>query len=511
MNIGFGRRPAFQAVHAGLVKSSLLKPDALLSIENRASENSSLQYRSSLAIHFGQYTYRHILLDLSPAANLMPEQTRVLSVIESMAQARDISRLGDYSAVLQSPEYKHVVNIVHKVRLSPEDPIRITMRDRFHSPWTDFIQSLWQTSASENRMDLIKGAINHLTGVVAQAQDVETRRNGIEALVDVYFYNLRPKGSLSDQVKSKAEEKALKALRDAGLDSIKQVLLGNSDGVSLERLKTRRELRNELIFALRDLSRIKQPQTKRLVRKAVQPLTSAPLAAYPTISQNPASVQKLKSAIQLGDLTTLRAMIASGEMKTLIPEWERVGGADNHQHIVQDYHLADHLLNTLKATQNSVYYRMLNPEEQFTVSTAAFFHDLRKRTGPPNLREAARICVDPHHPGRSAESVLEYLPGLGYTTKQIQDIYTLVDHHQLLGNMARPDAVPTTPSVIRQAADVLGSASVLKMLRALTEGDVRCVRFDLPERTWYDPDMIQRVYDYSQRVLEVLIQKEQRR
>jgi hypothetical protein len=172
--------------------------------------------------------------------------------------------------------------------------------------------------------------------------------------------------------------------------------------------------------------------------------------------------------------------------------------------------LADHLLNTLKATQNSVYYRMLNPEEQFTVSTAAFFHDLRKRTGPPNLREAARICVDPHHPGRSAESVLEYLPNLGYTPKQVQDIYTLIDHHQLLGNMARPDASPTTPKVVRQAADLLGSASVLKMLRALTEGDVRCVRFDVPGRTWYDPDMIQRVYEYSQKVLEVLIQKEQR-
>lgn len=461
------------------------------------------------AIHFGQFTYRHILLDMPPAAKLSPEQTRVLAVIESMAKATDLSQLKDYSSVLKSPDYKHVVNIVHKVRLSPEDPIRITMRDRFHTPWTDFIQSLWQTTPSESRVAVIKRAINHLTLVVSQSQDVETRRNGIEALVDVYFYNLRSKGSLSEWVKNKGDEQILRVLRESGLAAIKQVLIGNPEDVSLERLKTRRELRNELIFALRDLSRVNQPQAKRLVRKVVQPLSKAPLSFYPAVTLSQESVNKLKTAIQLGDVSTLKAMITSGEMKALIPEWERVGGPDNHQHIVQDYNLADHLLNTLKATQNSVYYRMLNPEEQFTVSTAAFFHDLRKRTGPQNLREAARICVDPHHPGRSAESVLEYLPSLGYTSKQVQDIYTLVEHHQLLGNMARPDAVPTTPTVVRQAAEVLGSSSVLKMLRALTEGDVRCVRFDVPGRTWYDPDMIQRVYEYSQRVLEVLIQKEQ--
>jgi hypothetical protein len=498
-----GLRPSNGSNHReGFLSGSLL-PDVLSA-------------RTPQAIHFGQYTYRHILLDMPPAAKLTPEQTTVLTVIESMAKATDLSQLSAFSDILKSSEYKHVVNIVHKVRLSPEDPIRITMRDRFHTPWTDFIQSLWQTTAPDNRVEVIKRAINHLTGVVSKAQDVETRRNGIEALADVYFYNLRPKGSLSDLLKNKLvrtknDEKDLRALREAGLAAIRQVLLGHPEDTSMERLKTRRELRNELVFALRDISKFKQPQAKRLVRKVIQPFSKALLPLYQPIPLSPESVQKLKTAIQLGDLTTLKAMIASGEMKALIPEWERVGGPDNHQHIVQDYNLADHLLNTLKATQNSVYYRMLNPEEQFTVSTAAFFHDLRKRTGPPNLREAARICVDPHHPGRSAESVLEYLPSLGYTPKQVQDVYTLIEHHQLLGNMARPDAVPTTPTIVRQAASALGSSSVLKMLRALTEGDVRCVRFDVPDRTWYDPDMIQRVYEYSQRVLEVLIQKEQKR
>jgi UTP:GlnB (protein PII) uridylyltransferase len=181
-----------------------------------------------------------------------------------------------------------------------------------------------------------------------------------------------------------------------------------------------------------------------------------------------------------------------------------VAGPDNHQHIVQDYTLADHLLKTVEATRKSRYFKALTPEEQFRVTTAAFFHDLHKRTGPANLRAVARISVDPHHPGRSAEAALELLPNLGYTPAQIDDIVTLIDHHQLLGNMAKPDGDPTSPRSIRLAADKLGSASRLRMLRALTEGDIRCVRMDVPGRTWYDADLAERLQRFSQKILDEL-------
>jgi hypothetical protein len=55
--------------------------------------------------------------------------------------------------------------------------------------------------------------------------------------------------------------------------------------------------------------------------------------------------------------------------------------------------------------------------------------------------------------------------------------------------MAKPEGDELTEARLNQAAQHLGSVSLLYMLKALTEGDVRSVKRDEPDRTWFTPQV----------------------
>jgi hypothetical protein len=183
---------------------------------------------------------------------------------------------------------------------------------------------------------------------------------------------------------------------------LQQVLLGGLSDLLKDYhgpLISRRMLRNELAFGLKDVQRIEQDRlTRWLINRQMAPLVNVILPVYPVVRPVvPQQADRLKQVICEGDIPAIRQMIASGELMALIPEWRRVVGPDNYQHFDQDYTLDEHHLNALANTQASPHYQRLSPEEKLRVSTAAFFHDIDKHTGPKNFREALHSSTGAGH------------------------------------------------------------------------------------------------------------------
>lgn len=434
---------------------------------------------------FGMAGYRDIL-NMAPAVKLTPHQYAVTLGVEAITQSRNLQKLPQHLDLLKTESYRHILDIRH-VQMG-QTPWTVTRRKRFHSPFTDLFLRL--PHFSRQRL------ITALSQATATASKPQTAFNAAEALVDLYAYVLRPQGRGAvetwwhplQSLQTRLQRKHL-------LGSLKTLLTQPAVPAS-----HRRMLHLEIRLALADLKKKQVPHFEQTVLPQLHALLSLPLPAYPITPVNEAAANELKTAIRKGDIGTLQGMIWSGQMAALIPEWKRIAGPNNHQHGTQDHTLDLHLLKTLKATQASPYYQLLSPEEQFRVSSAAFFHDMKKRTGPANFRAADRISADPRHPERTAEAVLEVLPSLGYTPSQVEDIHVLIEYHQALGNLIKPFGDPDDPEHLQAIARGLGNRSRLLMLQALTEGDIRSVKRDEPGRGWFTPQVAQKVDYYVKHI-----------
>lgn len=444
----------------------------------------------STALQFGHATYREILTH-APAVSLNREQRRVLKGFDAMAKAQDLSGLPEFLSLLNSPEYRHLTNIVYHQPRTHDQPALSLYRKPFHSPFTDLYMALLADTQATHQI------LHALADSIRKPPTPQGEENAIKALVDIYFYALRPGGKAFQTFHTEISPSKVRRQQRAILGVIKTLLQDSKCPPN-----TRRTLRQELLYGLRDTERFFSGQGKRFTRKQTWPLITTPVPAAETLPPVEHQLRaRLHQALRTGNLTDLKKMIQTGQMQRMIPEWSRIAGPDNHQHPDQDYTLQDHLLLCLKATQASPHYQVLSREEKFIVSTAAFFHDVRKRTGPPNLRSAARITADYHHPARSAELVRRVLPALGYTPRQVEDIYTLVEYHQALGNLAKPiNPHKPTPERLKTVAAQIGTLSRLNMLKALTEGDVRCVRLDTDDRRWFTPLMAARLNYFADQV-----------
>jgi hypothetical protein len=442
---------------------------------------------------FGIVPYRE-LLGMTPAVPLTPKQSQVLSVVEDMAGARDLTRLPKYLAVLKTREYDHLQYIMHRGE-------KQTMRHRYHTPFTDLFLNLADTPQQQTEL------VRRLGETVRNPVNREARTNAITALTDLYFFALRPGGAAFAPAREHAFGAALR--QQQALLELFDTLLSD-DKVALE---TRRLLKNEIICGHCDLVRKDWPVVKPEpvgeilyhVNSQLSPLTNKALPDYPTpvVSIPVAVSDTLKAAIRDGNISKIRETMNLPVMKQLVPDWDRAFGRNKYQHNDQDYTLGTHLLKVYKATRRSPYYQGLSAEEKFRVSTGALFHDISKRSGPKNYRDNGRIMFDIHHPWRSAETVLQILPALHYTPEQIQDIHVIVQRHQNLGGFANP-RVETTPERLMEIARRLQTVSRVNMLLALTEGDVRCVKRDIPGRTWYTPLAKDRIKTYSDKVIALL-------
>lgn len=452
----------------------------------------------TLTLRFGMASYTEILTR-DPVVPLTDEQKRVLEGVEAMGKATDLSGLSGFLKLLSSPEYKHIVNIICRDTNQHYIKGLLMYRQKFHSPFTEYYLALRQNVGLQDGLvgalsQLIKKPINTLS-------DEETMKNGVQALVDIYFYALRPSGKAFDLPLTRGGHKIVMLQRRKILTLFANLLLDPALPVA-----SRRTLRNELLYGLRDVNRLFKPQVRRYTQLETQPLINTPVPEYPLTQTVPvAQSNQLKAAIRAGDVPAIREMLASGELQAMVPEWTRIAGPDNYQHFDQDYTLDNHLLGAMKAVQASKYYQVLTPEEKFRVSVAAFFHDISKRTGPKDFRDRGRVAPDPHHPERSAETVHRILPSLSFTPDEIRDVETLVEYHQELGDLAKPYGDKPTRERLMQTIERLGTVSRLKMLKALTEGDIRCVKFDVPGRTWFDADLANRL-DYFANRIQVMME-----
>ena len=123
-------------------------------------------------------------------------------------------------------------------------------------------------------------------------------------------------------------------------------------------------------------------------------------------------------------------------------------------------------------------------------------HDLGKRTGPANLQPI--IPPDRGHPVKSADTAWLDLPSLGFSTKDTRTIARLLEFHQLLGNTiqrtrAMKEAIPPG-DVLDYAVQSLKTPSILRMLCALTEGDVRSLSLDQRQ---FDSIVSEKMAQYS--------------
>jgi len=212
---------------------------------------------------------------------------------------------------------------------------------------------------------------------------------------------------------------------------------------------------------------------------------------------------RLRLYLQTGFVEGIRMMSQTGELAQLVPEWRRNTGPYRYQHLGQDFTLDEHNLRTFAAIDKSPYFAKLTPQQQYLVRTTALLHDLTKKTGTLAERAANQILPDPTHPVTGSSYLEKLLPALGFTQLQTEQVAFLSLNHTRIGNLAHPQSIITDEKV-NQLAKTMKTRDQLNMLMALTEADIRSVRWDVPQRTLWTPEHAQRFYGLGQQLEQQL-------
>lgn len=421
-------------------------------------------------VQFGQKQYQ----DVFQRVNVNPAQKKVLDAFKALErETKTAADATKHFWVLEDENYDTLTNVKG--------------RDAFHSPFTD---AYIKMQSWPERRQLVEGLTSEVKRLATHSatfggDKTQASQNAFRALTDIYLYALRREGALltsdnrmkpdwsyqyveaqrhfassltdlfrDQEIATPVKYEFQKQLKE-GLNQLEYLQNFTSDRVSNYVIhSTENHFYEGLDMKLAPVSRVKKPSEEQL--------------------------EKLRKALLWSDSSRLRKLHETGELKEIMPAWEKVIGPDNHQHDTQDFNLLEHTLKTVEATKASPYYVELDRREQRLVAMAALLHDIAKHTAPENLRSVAKI--DRIHPFKSMMVAKEQLPDLGFSEKDIEDIEALVLHHQLIGNMmvqtlGRPlkTSMPNRVGV-SNAARAIGTTSRLKMLKALTEGDISSVK-----------------------------------
>lgn len=108
----------------------------------------------------------------------------------------------------------------------------------------------------------------------------------------------------------------------------------------------------------------------------------------------------------------------------LIPEWQRVIGC--RQHKTHSYCLDIHTLLVLKKIMEQDEFKKLDEYSKHLLLWGALLHDIEKNEN----------VVDPDHPLKGAEKARIILKRLGFNGCFVEDVYTLVKYHPIVGFLA---------------------------------------------------------------------------
>ena len=207
---------------------------------------------------------------------------------------------------------------------------------------------------------------------------------------------------------------------------------------------------------------------------AYRSLLLPPSEARPLIAVE--NLPLVRAALLSEDETKLRQIAKDGVLLSCLPEWGRMSSEFNTQHRFHEFPLDEHTLRVVERTKRSEYYQRLNDEERWTVVCAALLHDVAKITGLPEERET--LSPDRTHPHNSALLSRDILAQWGESRLFVERVAILIEHHQLFGVMLMTtdeNAMPTGEA-LSHAARMIKTPSMLKMLSALSEGDIRGVK-----------------------------------
>ena len=197
---------------------------------------------------------------------------------------------------------------------------------------------------------------------------------------------------------------------------------------------------------------------------------------------------------------------ASGELDTVLPEWQRMRSSLNTQHSTHDFTLDVHTAKVLVKTKQSVSFQALSTLEKRLVCLAALLHDIAKQGGPAGMV----LQPDRPHPIKSTTVAYRWLATLPLTWSERFLVCRLIRFHQLFGAMIivhKHKGQDPELAVYRQAALTLKTRQTLRLLKPLTEGDIRGVKAD---DVLFDARVEEKLALYSEEVDKALRELEAR-
>lgn len=210
-------------------------------------------------------------------------------------------------------------------------------------------------------------------------------------------------------------------------------------------------------------------------------------------SQANEQIETLVDVLLNPNSRVLREWSASGQLGKVVPEWQRLTGPRNVQHVTHHFKLDDHTLKVIERIKTSPYYDSLTDYQQFLVTLSGLLHDIEKNTGSERLK--GFVPVDKLHPIKSAERSRDILTRMQFPPKTIQRVYTLIHHHQLIGRLFIFYKEGAPHHVLRKIALKVRSQGVLNCLLALSEGDIRGVQ---KGDAFFTPDVADQLASYGQ-------------
>ncbi len=401
---------------------------------------ASLPRQGEDRVVFGQQWPADAYETIYQTVSLTPQQDKVARQIVRLTGEQDLQSLPTYLLLPTLPEYRPLV--------------AVKGRRIFHTPFAQLFMNLAQSKPQGKLISqLMQGA--------------PQVSNLIDELSDLYFFALRPGGEVDDTLKSHRKLQ-------------KQVLSGFEQLIQQPETarQTRNALRNrtyELMVYSSWRPQAVQAKDFEALQKHLFPILAKYVPVDPPRPTVPLpQVRQLETLLLNARFDELWDAHAKGGIRALIPDWGRVHGPDNIQHSTHDYPLDEHILRVVDGTKKSMYYPGLSATQKRLVTMAALLHDIQKNTGPANLRSL--ILPDRPHPLKSADNAVEILQSFGYPPDEIQTVYLLVLHHQMLGNMMMQNPGKPSDETLEQAAKLIGTPENLAMLKALTEGDIRGVK-----------------------------------
>ncbi len=435
-------------------------------------------------VHFGHQSYPAIYNRVT----LTPEQKLVAKEIQKVTAQVSPRQINKSIQVLNETNY----------------PFLSVVKNRLpsHTPFTDYFLNLATDTDRKTMVDA-------LVAKVSPQETYTTRRNALETLADIYFFAVRPGGRLEESLAQHVSDEYTtnrSHLRDLQQYMVQQfqTIIQNQSVLAQDRqtmsllLSYRLE---EFKVSRHFVPNILSKEAEDAIAQQLQGLINYRVSNVPPLPVIPkAKVTRLIKALQNPDGNAIRQLSASGFITSIIPQWERVAGPDNTQHSTQDYTLDEHIFRTIDACKASPHFLNLTPKEKELTLVSALFHDMAKRGGPANLRDI--IPIDRIHPDKGEDVVRYVLPSLGFNKNDTETIARLVKHHQMIGNLivSTLDQLgqPPNKKLLDWTASQLRDEAELRMLKPITEGDIRSVK---KESAWFTPDVAHKLEWFSQMLL----------